>query len=108
MNIRIHHACVATKDFDWYYNFFTNVFGMTVQKTRGEAPKRMIWFNEGIQLNELVDTEIIGTGCDHISLGVDDPVGAANLAIANGCRAVEGKAHWFEMPNGMRFEMKPY
>ena len=107
---KIHHAALCVRDFDWYVDFFGRVFQMTVQRTSGEAPRRMLWFEQGIQINEMADgAEQPGNICDHISLGTDiDPEEAAALAIENGCRRAEGKgAHWFELPCGVRIEMKP-
>ena len=112
MKSRIHHAAVRTNDLEWYTGFFQDVFGMTVEKTRGEKPCRQIWLYEGIQLIETQETEdppVLGL-YDHISLGVDrDPEAAAKAAIAYGCRAIEGKGpHWFALPNGIQIELKPY
>lgn len=113
MKARIHHAALLTADFEWYVNFFQEVFHMTVVRTAGEAPNRQLWFAEGIQINELArDAEVFpeNCACDHISLGVDlDPVAAAKLAIQYGCRKAEGKGdHWFVLPNGVMMEMKPF
>ena len=111
MRSAIHHVCIAVRDFDWYVDFFTNVFEMTVEKTRGEKPSRILWFAQGIQINETSEDLHMKQPavCDHISIGVDmDPEEAAGIAIAHGCRAVEGKgAHWFALPNDVLIELKP-
>lgn len=108
---RIHHAALAVRDFDWYVAFFEEVFHMTAERTAGTKPCRQLWFAQGIQINEAAEAEDAGehAACDHISLGVDiDPVEAAKLAMAGGCRPAEGKgAHWFALPNGVLIEMKP-
>ena len=112
MKTRIHHAAIRVKDLEWYADFFQKVFGMTVEKTRGEKPCRQIWLYEGIQLIETQETNDLPPAelCDHISLGVDgDPEDAAKAAVSFGCRSIEGKgAHWFALPNGIQMELKPY
>lgn len=111
MKSKIHHISLAVKDFDWYVNFFQEVFAMTVERTQGEAPKRQLWFAEGVQINEVADDRQSPAlaAVDHFSLGVDiDPVEAANIAKAHGCTEVAGKGpHWFALPNGVLGEMKP-
>ena len=87
MKTRIHHAAIRVNDLEWYLDFFQRVFGMTIEKTRGEKPCRQIWLFEGIQLIETEETRNLTENalCDHISLGVEgDPTDAAKEAIANG------------------------
>ena len=117
MKTKIHHAAVNVCELDWYAGFFQDVFGMTVERTAGEAPSRQIWFREGIQLIEKAEggkaggqTVLAHEGCDHISLGVDeDPVCMAKRAVDRGGKPVEGKGeHWFSLPNGVQIELKPY
>ena len=111
MHSNIHHVALSVKDFDWYVDFFSKVFEMTVEKTRGEKPSRILWFSQGIQINEeSEDLHMTQPAvCDHISIGVDiDPVEAAAIAKANGCHTAEGKgAHWFALPNDVLIELKP-
>ena len=112
MKTRIHHAAIRVNDLEWYLDFFQRVFGMTIEKTRGEKPCRQIWLFEGIQLIETERKEDQAKSglCDHISLGVEgDPQDAAKEAVVNGCSPVNGKgAHWFALPNGILMELKPY
>ena len=111
MHSNIHHAALSVQDFDWYVDFFSNVVGMTVERTRGEKPHRIVWFSQGIQINEVSDDlrQSHPAACDHISIGVDiDPVEAAGIAKAHGCHTAEGKgAHWFALPNDVLIELKP-
>ena len=111
MKSGIHHAAIAVREFDWYVTFFEKVFDMTVERTTGETPNRQLWVAQGIPVNECSEPrpESDQPACDHISIGVDiDPVEAAEKAVENGCRHVEGKgAHWFALPNGVLLEMKP-
>ena len=112
MKTRIHHAAIRTSDLEWYVDFFQQVFGMTIERTRGEKPNRQVWLYEGIQLVETQEVEDLPAAglCDHISLGVDlDPETVAKTAIDHGCSPIEGKgAHWFALPNGVPMELKPY
>ncbi len=111
MRSNIHHASISVRDFDWYVDFFSTVFEMSVERIRGENPSRQLWFSQGIQINEVAEDRHLTEPavCDHISIGVDmDPEEAAGIAIAHGCRAVEGKgAHWFALPNDVLIELKP-
>ena len=36
MKIRIHHVAVKVNDLEWYVDFFQNVLGMTIEKTKGD------------------------------------------------------------------------
>lgn len=111
MTSKIHHISLAVKDFDWYVRFFQEVFAMTIERAQGEAPKRQLWFAEGVQINEAEDDRPSPAlaAVDHFSLGVDiDPVEAANIAKAHGCTEAAGKGpHWFTLPNCVLCEMKP-
>ena len=107
MRAQIHHVALNVGDLDWYVGFFENVFGMTIQRTRGEKPERQVWFREGIQLNESADALTGGNLIDHFSLGVDDIPSAAARAIEAGCTAMAEGPHWVALPNGARLELKP-
>lgn len=111
MRSNIHHVSLSVKDFDWYVDFFSKVFEMTVERTRGEKPSRILWFSQGIQINEVSEDrhQTQPAVCDHISIGVDiDPVEASEIAKANGCHTADGKgAHWFALPNDVLIELKP-
>ena len=113
MKSRIHHAALLVENYQWYVDFFQDVFHMTIARTAGERPNRQLWFHEGIQINVLPQGPEVfpeNCACDHISLGVDiDPVAAAQQAIQHGCRKAEGKGeHWFVLPNGVMMELKSY
>ncbi len=103
----INHVAFRIKDFDWYVRFCEDVLGMTISRTKGEAPKRQIWFGEGIQLMEVLEEpEMIGDIFHHIGLHSDCVSETVEKALALGCREVEGKPHWFELPNGVFVELK--
>lgn len=42
MRSNIHHASISVRDFDWYVDFFSTVFEMTVERIRGEKPSRQL------------------------------------------------------------------
>ena len=107
MRAWIHHVALNVADFDWYADFFQRVFQMTVERTRGAAPERQLWFREGVQLNECESALECGDVCDHFSLGVDDIPGAVTRAVVAGCARLSEGAHWIELPNGVRLELKP-
>ena len=99
----LHHVCIAVTEFDRYVELFTSL-GMSVKKTRGEAPDRQLWFNEGIQLNEVAEATN-GNMVDHIALGVDDIQKTVEIAVAHGCRPMAKGEKWFELPNGVVVEL---
>ena len=107
MRAQIHHVALNTSDMDWYVSFFQNVFGMTVQRTAGEQPKRRLWFREGVQLNECASAVNCGDAVDHFSLGVEDIPAAVEAAVKAGCTALPDGPHWIALPNGVRLELKP-
>ena len=108
MKVRLHHVCIGVADYDWYLHFFAEVMGMTVERKKGEAPKRQLWFNEGIQLKELEATETQGSAVDHISIGAEDIPAMVEAAIAHGCSPLPNGEHWFALPDGTKIELKPY
>ena len=110
MRSQLHHLCIAVKEFDWYLKFFEEVFGMTIERTAKEAPHRQLWFDQGIQLKEVTEEELLENGniIDHISLGVDDIPATVAEALAHGCPALPNGEHWFALPNGVKIELKPY
>lgn len=98
---QLHHVAISVADFDSYVNLFLTL-GMTVQKTRGEAPNRQLWFAEGLQINE----QSTGGDCiDHIALASDSREALRGTALDNGCRELPGKDTWFTLPNGIRMEL---
>lgn len=106
--LQLHHVSIMADDYDWYVSFFRDVFGMEVEKTKGEAPKRNIWFKEGIQLRECVQLPPASGVYDHFAFGSDDIPGTVAKALAAGCQPLSPeKPHWFVLPNGAGVEMKP-
>lgn len=104
--LKLDHISMYVDDFDWYVRLFRDVFGMTVRRTKGEAPKRNLWFAEGLQLRECVQLPAADGVYDHLAFAVEDIPGTVALAIANGCSPMP-KGHWFALPNGAQVELKP-
>jgi predicted enzyme related to lactoylglutathione lyase len=44
MKTQLNHTALNVNDFDWYLNFFQEVFDMEIQKERGGIPNRQLWF----------------------------------------------------------------
>lgn len=103
----LHHACIAVKEFDKYVELFEELFNMTVNRVQGEAPKRKLWFNENVQINELEKDEVNGTSIDHIAIGVDDVRATVCDALEHGCTPLPNGAHWIALPNGTKVELIP-
>ncbi len=103
----LHHACITVKEFDKYVELFEELFNMTVNRTQGEAPKRKLWFNENVQINELENDEVNGTSIDHIAIGVDDVKATVCDALEHGCTPLPNGAHWIALPNGVKLELIP-
>ena len=72
MKYTLHHIALSVDRLDWYLDFFTTVFEMTVQKTAGDAPERKIWFHEGVQLNEAAKKPAAGTLYDHLAISAKE------------------------------------
>ncbi|MDO4267975.1 MAG: VOC family protein [Eubacteriales bacterium] len=102
----IHHVALDVPNFDWYCRFFQEVFEMTPERKKGEAPRRQIWFAEGIQLNEVATQGEHGGMYSHLGIASDDWDTVIARARAMGCRQYEEKKHWFDTPDGYAIELK--
>lgn len=107
MKTQLNHTALNVKDFDWYLNFFLEVFEMEIQRELGEAPERKVWLKQGIQLNEVSAEGEMGQIYDHLGFVVEDVPALKALAVRHGCACLPGKDHWFILPNGVRVELKP-
>lgn len=103
MKYTLHHIALSVDRLDWYLDFFTKVFEMTVRKTAGEAPERKIWFHEGIQLNEAPGTPAAGTFYDHIAISAEDKKAVIARAEEFGCRLIQ--ENWITLPDGLTIEL---
>lgn len=105
----IDHIAVRTMEYDKTKAFFEDIFGMRSYKETGEAPHRIIFYLEGIQLNEVTSLEHGQNSYDHFSIGVED-IPAVMRAVGEkypDCRLE--KDHWIILPDGQtRIELKPY
>ena len=106
MKAIIDHTALNVRDFEWYLNFFEDVFGMKELKRQGTMPYRKIWLDGGMQLIECqVDIGSAGP-MDHLSFVSDDVDTVIKAARARGCISVPYKPTWFILPNGVVIEMK--
>lgn len=99
----IHHVAITVNEYEKYVALFESL-GMTIQKTRGEAPHRQLWFNEGIQLNEVAEEERAGK-IDHIALGTETVSDLLETAMSVGCSKIPEKERWFTLPDGIKVEL---
>ena len=99
----LHHVALCVTEFDQYVDLFLKL-GMQIRKTAGEAPKRQLWFCEGIQLNETAHMEP-GNSMDHFALGTDDRSETKKIALENGCTPLSKGDNWIALPNGVRVEL---
>ncbi len=100
----LHHVALCVKEFDWYVEFFEQIFEMNVRKTAGEGSARKLWFQEGIQINETTEDTVAGTACDHISLQVENSSDAVQECLRRGCKKASNGDNWIALPNGAKVE----
>ena len=106
MSGHLHHMAVNSQNFEETVAFFQNLFQMETARTRGDAPHRMLWFREGIQVNEVTEALPGGNRYDHIGIGVTDRAKVIEKALAMGCKSVPGKGeHWLSTPEGYVLEL---
>ena len=105
MASQLHHVAVKSVNFEQTVRFFQEVFDMDISRTRGEAPARMLWFCEGIQINEVTQLQVSGGVCDHIGIHVTNKKEVLEKACARGCKVLPEKPHWFLTPDGIMIEL---
>lgn len=101
--ILLHHAAIATVDYDQYKKIFEKI-GMQVERETGTAPNRQLWFREGIQLKESQNVNR-GSNVDHLALRSDQKEETVKIALENGCTPDEHGDSWFSLPNGTLIEL---
>lgn len=105
----LDHVALRTTEFDRTKAFFEDIFEMRCYRESGEAPHRIIFYLEGLQLNEVTEVQSGENVFDHISIGVAD-VAATMKKVGEkypDCRLE--KDHWVVLPDGQtRIELKPY
>lgn len=106
MQTYLNHVAINVADFDWYKKFFGEVLGMTSYKARGEAPHRQLWFVEGIQINEALTDEAPVAAFSHFGFLTEDVPALIETVVEAGCSRIEGKDHWFRLPDGVEVEVK--
>ena len=103
---RLHHVAIKVAEFDRYVELFQKL-GMSIQKSRGEAPARELWFVEGIQLKEVAGEPSgkVDQLVDHVALGVHSMAETKQIALDNGCSPLPRGEKWFALPNGVEIEL---
>lgn len=100
---RLHHVAISVNEFEKYVELFVNL-GMKVQRITGEIPNRQLWFEEGIQVKEVLDEKHAGE-IDHIALGAENASNLMQIAFENNCGTINGRERWFSLPNGISIEL---
>lgn len=106
MKTKIDHVALCVHNFEWHIHFFEEVFGMEVEKAKGVAPERKVWFREGIQLNESVSKTTDGGTLDHIGIKADGKENIIAESEKFGCKRFQKRDNWFQTPTGIIIELK--
>ncbi|WP_161979959.1 VOC family protein [Streptococcus sp. S784/96/1] len=101
---RLHHVAIATKKYDWYVEVFSNLFEMEKEKSVNIEGKRKIWFKQGIQINEVVDSSQLNGKLDHIALMVSNIEKLVGDAKSYGIQKMEQSGYWLQFPDGLSIE----
>lgn len=104
----VHHIALKVGNIPYFISFFEDVFGMSVYKKRGEAGAYdSVWLDGGIQLLNTTTENPMAGSMDHISFLVDDVEEIKKRAEKYGAfPCPEKAAHWFQIPEGIVFELK--
>jgi len=105
MNARLDHVAVKTANYEETVCFFETVFQMTRSRSAGEAPNRKLWFQQGIQINEIESITGKDAHYDHIAICVSDRLDVLQRAKAYGCTPIEGKDNWLATAEGLLVEL---
>ena len=108
MKTYVDHICLNVANYDWYVEFFKNVFEMRPYKEIGEKGSRKLWFDQGIQLNEAAeDAPSAGSKYDHIGLSVDtaDMEEILRRAKEYGCTSLPKGEKWISLRDGLVIEL---
>lgn len=104
----IDHVAIETADLPADVRFFENVLGMHVCRTQGDAAApSSVWLDGGIQLLQEPEPAAGNGRFHHLAFRVDSVKEVLERAAPYGAEPVPGKgAHWFQLPSGIRFELK--
>lgn len=103
----LDHVCLVSQNVEGSIEFFHDVFGMEVLKTTGEAPKRKVWLDGGIQINEGSKYGDGEGGVDHFAIFVPEEETPEILEKVKdyGCTVLDRPGQWFLMPDGVLVEL---
>ena len=104
----IHHVALKVGNIPYFVKFFEDVFDMTITKTRGEEGNfDSVWLSGGVQLLNTSTNDPKAGVMDHVSFLVDSIENVKQKAEKFGATPYPGKgAHWFQIPEGLVFELK--
>ena len=105
MTSSLHHMAINSANFDRTVQFFQEVFGMEISRTRGDAPSRQLWFKEGIQINEQPAVSPATGVWDHVGIAVSSKEEILSKIPAYDCSILPDKPHWFLTPDGFVIEL---
>lgn len=103
---KLHHVAVNSANFEQTVRFFQEVFQMEISRVRGDAPNRQLWFQQGIQVNEMSEVPAAPGVADHIGIEVTNKEEVLSTVPAYGCKIFPDKPHWFTTPEGIVIEIK--
>ena len=88
--------------------FFEEVLGMRIYRQIGpEGDPTSVWLDGGIQLRKAENPSRENGRFHHLAFQVRNAAAIVEKAKKYGGVPVPGKgAHWFMLPNGIRFELK--
>lgn len=101
--ILLHHAAIATADYEQSKRLFEKI-GMHIERETGSVPNRQLWFREGIQLKESQNVSR-GSNIDHLALKTDQKESLVQIILENGCTPEARGDNWFSLPNGTLIEL---
>ncbi len=104
----LDHIGIEVSNIAETVKFFEDVLGMQVYRKAGpEEDPTSVWLDGGIQLNKVVDASMENGRFHHLAFQVRSVAKVIEKAKPYGAAPVPGKAaHWFMLPNGIRFELK--
>jgi len=105
MTAGLDHVALKVSDLEWHVEFFKQVFGMTVKKMAGEKPERKVWFNEGIQLNEIASEDYEKGQMDHLGIITNEYDKTAEKIRKWNAAGLPQGDNWFRIPSGICIEL---
>ena len=104
---QLDHVAICSANLDMTIDFFETVFHMTILRESGERPFRKVWFQQGIQVNEISESggEYDGIPYSHIAIRVTDETATRMKLMSYGCKNIDEKKNWFLTREGIIIEL---